>query len=343
MSTTRSVFGRTKDGREVSLFTLDNGRGVRARVMNWGAILVSLETPDRRGVPAEVTLGFDTIEPYLGTHPHFGATIGRFANRIADGRFTLDGREYRLALNERGVSHLHGGMVGYDKVYWEGEARGDSVEFRYTSPDGDEGYPGTLRARAVYALSAEGELTFEYTAQTDKATPVNLTNHTYFNLAGGGDILGHVLQMSAGRYLPVDARLIPTGEIRDVAAEPAMDFRKPRAIGAMIGSGYDHCYVVDRPAGTPAGATLPVLRIEEPGSGRTMEVRSTQPGVQLYTGNFLDPSVKGRGGVPCRKHGAFCVETQAFPNAINAPGFPSCVLRPGETYHHVSVFRFGVK
>ncbi len=340
MAIKRSVFGRTKDGREVALFTLDNGNGVQAQVMTWGAILVSLKTPDRRGTPGEITLGFDTLEPYLGAHPHFGATIGRFANRIADGRFTLDGREYRLALNERGVSHLHGGNIGYDKVLWEGKAKGDSVELRYTSRDGDEGYPGTLQARAIYALSRDGELTWEYFAEADKPTPVNLTNHTYFNLAGRGDILGHVLSMHSGSYLPVDAKLIPTGEIRDVAREPMMDFRKPRPIGEKIGGGYDHCYVIDRPADRPIGQLVPVLRVSDPSSGRAMEVTSTQPGVQLYTGNFLDGSIKGRGGVACGRHAAFCVETQAFPNAINEPRFPSCVLRPGETYHHVTRFRF---
>ena len=341
MAATRSVYGRTRDGREVEIFTLDNGRGVRARVMTWGAILVSLETPDRSGKPGEITLGFDSLEPYLGTHPHFGATIGRFANRIAAGRFSLDGREYRLALNEKGASHLHGGNVGFDKVLWRGHAQGDSVEFSYTSRDGEEGYPGTLEARAIYALSADGVLTFEYFARTDKATPVNLTNHTYFNLGGGADVLGHVVQMSCSRYLPVDAKLIPTGEIRDVAGDPAMDFRKPRAIGERIGEvgGYDHCYVVDASHERPA----PVLRVSEPGSGRIMEVRSTQPGVQLYTGNFLESSVKGRGGVPCRRHGAFCVETQAFPDAINQPAFPSCVLRPGQEYHHVTTFRFSAE
>jgi aldose 1-epimerase len=341
MATGRSVYGRTRDGREVEIFTLDNGKGIRARVMTWGAILVSLEAPDRGGKPGEVTLGFDSLEPYLAPHPHFGATIGRFANRIAGGRFALDGREYRLALNEKGVSHLHGGNVGFDKVLWQGEPRGDSVELRYTSGDGEEGYPGTLEARASYALSADGVLTFEYRARTDKATPVNLTNHAYFNLAGGGDILGHVVQMHCSRYLPVDDKLIPTGQIRDVARDPDMDFRRPRAIGERIRQvgGYDHCYVIDASRESPA----PVLRVSEPGSGRVMEVRSTQPGVQLYTGNFLDSSVKGRGGVPCLRHGAFCVETQAFPNAINEPRFPSCVLRPGQEYHHVTTFRFSAE
>ncbi len=341
MAATCIPYGRTRDGREVDLFTLDNGRGVRASVMSWGAILVSLQTPDRRGASSEITLGFDSLEPYLGAHPYFGATIGRFANRIAAGRFTLDGREYRLALNEKGANHLHGGNVGFDKVLWEGRAQGECVEFTYTSRDGDEGYPGTLEARAIYRLSADGVLTFEYRARTDKPTPVNLTNHTYFNLAGTGDILAHVLQMHCSRYLPVDARLIPTGEIRDVAKDPAMDFRKPRPIGERIGEvgGYDHCYVVDASSASPA----PVLRVSEPTSGRIMEVRSTQPGVQLYTGNFLDSSIRCRAGLACRRQAAFCVETQAFPNAINEPGFPSCVLRPGQEYHHVTTFRFSAE
>jgi len=315
MAVRRSVFGRTKDGREVILFSLDNGRGVQAQVMTYGAILVSLKVPDRGGESGEVTLGFDGLEPYLGAHPYFGATIGRFANRIAGGQFTLDGRDYRLALNEKGIHHLHGGSVGYDKVLWEGEAAGESVELRYTSRDGDEGYPGTLNVRATYALSPDGELVLDYLAETDRPTPVNLTNHTYLNLAGSGDILRHVLEMHCGSYLPVNAKLIPTGEIRDVAKDPAMDFRSPRAIGERIGEGYDHCYVIDR-SGQPADRPVPVLRVKEPDSGRVMEVRSTQPGVQLYTGNFLDGSLKGRGGVAYQRHAARRRADRAYPQFV---------------------------
>ncbi len=342
MAIKRSVFGHTKDGREVQLFQWDNGRGVQAQVMNYGAILVSLKTPDRRGESGEITLGFDSLAPYLGTHPYFGATVGRVANRIAGGRFVLEGREYRLALNEKGGSHLHGGNIGFDKVLWDAETHADSVELRYTSPDGEEGYPGTLKVRAIYSLPADGDLTLEYYAETDKATPINLTNHAYFNLAGRGDVLGHVLEMHCSRYLPVDAGLIPTGEIREVTKSTAMDFRRPHPVGERMRElgGYDHCYVIDRPNDRTGGQPTPTLRVTEPVTGRIMEVLSTQPAVQLYTGNFLDGTLKGRGGAAIQKHAAFCVETQALPNAINEPRFPSCVLRPGETYHHVTRFRF---
>jgi len=342
MKITDRMFGRTRDGRNVVLYTLTGAGGVEVSVMTYGATLVSLKTLDQSGTPGEVTLGFDSLEPYLDVHPYFGATIGRVANRIAGGRFTLDGREYRLALNEEGRTHLHGGNVGFDKALWGAEISENSVVLSYLSPDGEEGYPGTLEVKAIYALTNQEELTFEYLARTDRATPVNLTNHTYWNFAGDGTILDHELQMSCSRYLPVDANLIPTGEIQEVSREPAMDFRSTRRIGERIGEvpgGYDHCYLID-PAGESGPA--PVLRVRDPKTGRGMQMWSTQPGVQLYTGNFLD-GIRGRDGTRYHRHTGFSAETQAFPNAVNAPHFSSCVLRPGETYHHVTRLRFSVE
>ncbi len=339
MKITDRLFGRTRDGRDVVLYTLSGTGGVEVSVMTYGATLVSLKTPDRSGTPGEVTLGFDSLEPYLDVHPYFGATIGRVANRIAGGRFNLDGREYRLALNEEGRTHLHGGNVGFDRALWSAEISENRVVFSYLCPDGEEGYPGNLEVKAIYALTDQGELIFEYLARTDKATPVNLTNHTYWNFAGNGTILDHELQMSCDRYLPIDANLIPTGEIRDVSREPAMDFRSTRRIGERIGDvpgGYDHCHVIE-----PAGARgpAPVLRVRDSKTGRGMQMWSTQPGVQLYTGNFLD-GIRGRCGTRYHRHTGFSAETQGFPNAVNEPRFPSCVLRPGETYHHVIRLRF---
>jgi aldose 1-epimerase len=339
MRITERVFGRTADGTEVTLFTLISENGVEASVMTYGALLTSLKTPDRQGRTGEITLGFEDLQPYLGDHPYFGATIGRFANRIGDGRFTLDGKDYSLALNENGACHLHGGERGFDKVLWNGRAEASQVIFTYSSPNGEEGYPGAVEVRAIYRLSDDGVLTTEYVATSDAATPINLTNHTYWNLAGSGDVLSHTLTMSCSHYLPVNKKLVPTGEIRPVSADPAMDFTTPHTLGeriAQVSGGYDHCYVIDESSESPA----PALVMEESQTGRRMEVRTTQPGVQLYTGNFLDGTITGRGGEVYRKHSGFCVETQAFPDAINRPEFPSCVLRPGERFNHKTEFAF---
>lgn len=340
----------TAEGRTVQLFTLKNPNGLVAKVTNWGATLTEMHVPDRAGKPGDVVLGFDTLERYQQPHPFFGCIAGRVANRIAGAKFTLDGREYVLAANN-GKNHIHGGRKGFDKHLWDAEAKetadGPSVRMWRTSPDGEEGYPGTLSATCTYTLTTRNELRIEFTATTDKPTIVNLANHTYWNLAGhgGGDVLGHELEISAERYTPSDAELIPTGELRAVAGTP-FDFRKAKRIGAEHDktglpntAGYDHNFVVD---GAP-GRLRPAVRAHEPASGRVMELETTAPGVQLYTANFLDAKTVGKGGVPYRKHGGFCLETQHYPDSIHKPDWPQPVLRPGETYRHVMVHRFSVK
>ncbi len=345
MSVAKEPFGQA-DGRAVELYTLTNKNGLRARIMTYGGILVSFETPDRDGKPADITLGFDTLEEYLKGHPYFGATIGRYGNRIGKGKFTLDGAEYTLAVNN-GPNHLHGGVKGFDKVVWEAEGFGNSqgvgLKLRYVSKDGEEGYPGNLACIVTYLLTNEDELRISYEATTDKATVLNLTNHTYWNLAGQGkgDILGHELMLAAERYTPVDEGLIPTGELRSVKGTP-MDFTEAMEIGSRIEQvdigGYDHNFVLNSGGGTMALAA----RVYERGSGRVMEIHTDQPGVQFYTGNFLDGSNKGKGKV-YNKHYAFCLETQHFPDSPNKPQFPSVVLRPGEKYETVTVHRFYTK
>jgi aldose 1-epimerase len=339
---TRAQFGKMPDGTTVELYTLTSGNGMTVKVITYGAIVTSIDVPDKSGKTGDVALGFDNLARYLGTHPYFGATVGRVGNRIARGRFTLDGVEYKLAVNN-GPNHLHGGIRGFDKVLWKAvQVPGGmpSVKFSYLSRDGEEGYPGNLSATVTFSVTPANELKIEYTATTDKATPVNLTNHSYFNLAGAGngDILGHLMMLNADRYTPVDDTLIPTGEIAPVTGTP-MDFTKPTAIGARIShvkGGYDHNYVLNG-----GGSASPMLaaRVKEPKSGRVMEVRTTQPGVQFYTGNFLDGTVSGVGGV-YRKHYGFCLETQHFPDSVHHPDFPSAILRPGDTYHTVTVYRF---
>ncbi|MCX7824524.1 MAG: galactose mutarotase [Verrucomicrobiae bacterium] len=312
-----------------------------------GATLTELRVPDRDGRLGDIVLGFDTLEGYLGKNPYFGCTVGRYANRIAKGRFTLDGRTYTLATNN-GPNALHGGLKGFDKVIWQAEpvqaANGVAVKFTYTSRDGEEGYPGNLTATVVYTLTNQNELKLEYTATTDKATPVNLTNHTYFNLAGKGDILGHELMLAASHFTPVDATLIPTGEIRAVKGTP-MDFTKPTAIGARIAqvggdpAGYDHNYCLNSGGKRMALAA----RVTEPGSGRVLEIYTDQPGIQFYSGNFLDGSITGKAGQVYQKHFGFCLETQHYPDSPNHANFPSTILRPGKTYRTVTVHKFSTK
>jgi endoglucanase len=349
-SLTRAPFGRTPQGQEVTVFTLTNVKGIEARVLDYGGIVASLKVPDRQGHLADVVLGHPTFEGYLTAPSYFGAIIGRYGNRIAQARFALEGKAYPLAANN-GPNHLHGGVKGFDKVMWTAapleSKEGVSLAFTYTSPDGDEGYPGTLRARVVYTLTDRNELVFEYSATTDKPTHVNLTHHDYFNLAGEGqgDILGHLLTLNASRYVPVGATLIPTGALAPVAGTP-FDFRDPVAIGARIeeshqqleyGRGYDHTFVL------ADGDTLRhAARVVEPVSGRTMDVHTTEPGVQLYTGNFLDGTIKGKSGRPYGRRSAFCLETQHFPDSPNQPAFPSTVLRPGAEYRTKTVYTFGV-
>ena len=348
MEIKRDVFGRLPDGSPVDIYTLKNEAGLEARIMTYGAILVSLKVPDQRGVLADVTLGFDTLAGYLGAHPYFGAVIGRYGNRIAKARFTLDGVEYRLAANNNQNS-LHGGLKGFDKVVWGAEAlqAADGVGLRlaYVSRDGEEGFPGNLAVTVVYTLTNANELLIGYEATADKATPVNLTNHAYWNLKGEGrgDILGHVLQLEADEITAVDsaANLIPTGAIVPVAGTP-FDFTVPHAIGermARVEGGYDHNFVLRSGGGKMAFAA----HVEEPESGRIMEVWTDQPGIQLYTGNFLDGTVVGKGGQAYGKHAAFCLETQHFPDSPNHPNFPSTILEPGQVYRTTTVHKFSVK
>jgi len=348
MEVKKELFGRLADGTAVDIYTLTNKSGIEARVMTYGATLVSLRLPDRSGAFADVNLGFDNLEGYLGTHPYFGVIVGRYANRISKGRFTLDGVEYTLARNNNGNS-LHGGLKGFDKVVWKPEpvqaADGVGVKLTYLSKDMEEGYPGNLSVTVVYLLTNTDELRISYEAETDKKTPVNLTNHAYWNLKGegNGDVLGHVLQLEADKFTAVDsaANLIPTGEISSVAATP-FDFTSPHLIGeriAQVEGGYDHNFVLRSGGGKLALAG----RVEEPGSGRAMEIYTDQPAIQLYTGNFLDGTVVGKGGKAYQKHYAFCLETQHFPDSPNHPSFPSTILEPGQKYKTVTVHRFFVK
>jgi aldose 1-epimerase len=348
MTAKSELFGRLADGTAVDIYTLTNAAGFEARVMTYGAILVSLKVPDRNGVLADVNLGFDNLEGYLGTHPYFGAIIGRYGNRIAKARFMLDGVEYRLAANNNGNT-LHGGIKGFDKVVWTAEpvktAHGTGVKLTYLSKDMEEGYPGNLSVTVVYTLTDANELEIRYDATTDKKTVLNLTNHAYWNLKGegNGDILGHILQIEADKFTAVDSpvNLIPTGEVLAVAGTP-FDFTSPHAIGeriAEVEGGYDHDFVLR----SGSGALTLAAHVEELESGRVMEIWTDQPAIQLYTGNFLDGTVAGKGGKAYQKHFAFCLETQHFPDSPNHPNFPSTVLRPGEVYRTVSVYKFLTK
>ena len=323
------------------------------RVLDYGGIIVSLRTPDRAGKLADIVLGFDDLQGYVKSSPYFGAITGRYANRIAKGRFTLDGTTYKLAVNN-GPNALHGGLKGFDKVVWQAEPSMDSsgvrLVLRYTSDDGEEGYPGTLRATVTYTLSDSNQLAIDYDATTDKPTPVNLTQHTYFNLAGegSGTVLGHVVTINADRYTPIDSTSIPTGELPSVAGTP-FDFRTPTSIGARIdqsdpqlknGRGYDHNFVLNRQQGSTG--LVHAAHVTDPTSGRTLDVSTTEPGVQFYTGNFLDGTVVGKNGHANPFRGGFCLETQHFPDSPNQPQFPSAILRPGDTYRSRTVFAFGV-
>jgi aldose 1-epimerase len=346
----RDSFGKTGDGRAVEVFTLTNKAGVEIKAISYGAIITSIRVPDRTGRLADVALGFESLAGYQNEHPYFGAVVGRYGNRIAKARFALDNQTYKLAANN-GPNHLHGGVRGFDKYVWEAEPLSGAagVAFSRTSPAGEEGYPGTLKVRVSYVLSDAGELTIEYRATADQATPVNLTQHTYFNLAGhdAGPIVDHEVTIDADRFTPVDATLIPTGELAPVAGTP-LDFRKPRRVGARIddahpqitfGLGYDHNWVLNRKGD---GLQL-AARVSEAKSGRTLDVLTTEPGVQFYTGNFLDGTVKGKGGAVYHKRGGLCLETQHFPDSPNQPAFPSTIVRPGQTYASKTVWRFGTR
>jgi len=346
LSVEKAPYGTLPDGRAADLYTLTNAHGLRVRLTNYGALTVGVEVPDRRGRLADVTLGHDTLDGWLKNSAYFGATVGRYANRIAKGKFTLDGQAYTLATNN-GENALHGGLKGFDKVLWNAEPvetpTSVGVRFTYLSKDGEEGYPGDLQATALYSLTNDNEFKAEFSATTGKPTVVNLAHHTYWNLAGpaSGDVLGHVLLIAADQYTPVDKGLIPTGEIAPVKGTP-LDFTTPTPIGARIAQlegGYDHNFVLRNQTGKMAL----VARVVEPKSGRVMEITSDQPGVQFYSGNFLGGNAAGKGGVVYKKHYGFCLETQHYPDSPNKPNFPSVVLRPGETYHHTMVHKFSVQ
>ena len=347
---TSAPFGKTTDGTEVQLFTLANANGVRATITNYGGTLTSLLVPDKDGKMGDVILGFDNVSGYqspefLKAGPYFGALIGRYGNRIKGGKFSLEGKAYTLAKNN-GPNTLHGGLKGFDKVVWQAEpgsaTDGQSLKLTYVSKDGEEGYPGTLTVAVVYTLTADNALKIDYTATTDKATVLNLTNHAYFNLnhGAGKDVLNHEVTRPADRYTVVDATLIPTGELKPVKGTP-FDFTTPHAIGeriAQVPGGYDHNWVLNTATGEHAAAT-----VYDPATGRTLEVTTDQPGIQFYTGNFLDGTLKGKGGTVYGKHAGFCLETQHFPDSPNQPTFPSTELKPGATFHSVSTYKFGVR
>jgi aldose 1-epimerase len=349
----KKAFGATPDGKTADLYVLTNKNGMQVSITNYGGIVVSVKVPDRQGKLGDVVLGFDTLDGYVADKSYFGALIGRYGNRIGGAKFSIDGATYTLAKNN-GENVLHGGIIGFNKMLWEAGdvSKGDepALELKYTSKDGEEGFPGNLMTTVVYTLTNKNELKIEYSATTDKKTVVNLTNHSYFNLAGpgSGDVLKYVLQLHADKFTPVDSGLIPTGELRSVEGTP-FDFRKPKAIGARIdgddeqiklGQGYDHNFVLTKEK--QSGPTL-AARVEEPTTGRVLEVWTTEPAVQFYTANFLDGTVHGKGGIAYGRRTAFCLETQHFPDSPNKPSFPSTLLGPGQRYHTITIYRFLTK
>ena len=344
----RMDFGKTPDGTAVEIYTLTNGK-VTAKVMTYGAILVDLVVPDRDGKAGDVVLGFDTLQGYLTANPYFGATVGRVANRVGGAKFSLDGKDYQLAANN-GPNSLHGGIKGFDKVVWKAKEMtgpdGPAVQFTHRSPDGDEGYPGNLDVRVTYTVTAANELKIDYAATTDKATPVVLTNHSYFNLAGpaSGSILDEEIAIKAANYTPGDEEMIPTGSIAPVKGTP-LDFTTPTKIGKRFDQlkaepiGYDHNFVLDADAKLPNVAAT----VFDPKTGRVIELLTTEPAVQFYTGNFLDGTVKGKGGVAYAKNQALCLEAQHFPDSVHHANFPSTILRPGQTYRQTTIYRFSAR
>jgi aldose 1-epimerase len=346
---TKERFGRTPDGHDVDIYTLTNSHGLSVKITSYGGIINALRLPDRQGKFDDVVLGFDDLDDYIRVGSYFGAVIGRYGNRIAKGRFTLDGIEYKLAINN-GENHLHGGVRGFDKVVWTARtlkfAGGQGLELTYLSKDGEEGYPGNLSVKVIYSLSDQDELKIDYSASTDRDTIVNLTNHSYFNLAGqgNGDILNHQLFINADRFTPTDGGLIPTGELRSLLGTP-FDFTHSTAIGARIdqvydqlksGKGYDHNFALN---GKP-GVLRPAAKVDEPTTGRVMEVWTTQPGIQFYSGNYLDGTLTGKDGKVYRQRFGFCLETQHFPDSPNKPNFPNTVLRKGARYQTITIFKF---
>jgi len=348
----KESFGKTADGESVDLFTLTNRNGMEARITNYGGIVTTLTAPDRNNKYADVVLGFNDLDSYLKGHPYFGALVGRYGNRIAKGRFTLNGVEYKLAVNN-GENHLHGGIKGFDKVVWTARSMrtklGPALSLTYLSKDMEEGYPGNLTVKVVYTLTNNNELRIDYSASSDKDTVTNLTHHSYFNLAGegNGDILNHQLLLKASRFTPTDAGSIPTGELRNVQGTP-FDFLKSTSIGARInqdeeqlkfGGGYDHNWVVNGRAGTLRQAAS----VYESTSGRVMDVWTTEPGIQFYTGNFLDGTLTGKSGKAYARRNGFCLETQHYPDSPNKPKFPTTTLRKGATYRSTTIYRFSAR
>jgi aldose 1-epimerase len=347
----QAPFGKTADGTPVEIYTLRNSKGMEARIMTYGGIVVSLKVPDKNGKFGDVVLGYDNLDDYVKNNPFFGALVGRYGNRIAKGKFTLGGKEYTLAINNA-PNNLHGGPIGFDKRVWkvakvDVSQDGPRLELTYLSKDGEEGFPGNLNVTATYTLTDDNGLRVDYTATTDKATLCNLTQHSYFNLAGKGDILNHLVFINADKLTPVDNTLIPTGELKPVAGTP-FDFRTATAIGARInaddeqikfGSGYDHNWVVNK----PLGKLGLMARVTEPTTGRAMEVWSTEPGVQFYTGNFLDGSITGKGGWVYQRRNGFCFEPQHYPDSPNHPQFPSAELKPGQTYQNTIIYKFSIQ
>ncbi len=341
MSLTKEFFGQTNDGRSVDAYLFENAAGMKVKIINYGATIVSIETPDRTETLADVVLGFDDMAGYQSAdNPYFGATCGRFANRIAGGKFTLAGKPYSLAINS-GPNTLHGGLLGFDKQIWNAEIVGDAVKMSMVSPDGEEDYPGTLTVSVVFSLNNAGSLQIDYTAETNQTPVLNLTNHSYFNLAGRGSHHDHIIQINADRYVVIDENSIPTGELRLVMGTE-MDLLSPTAIGATIdavpGGGFDHNYCINQ---TQPGALVLAASVTEPESGRTLECWTTEPGVQFYAGNFLE-NIRGKSGAVYNRQEGFCLETQHYPDSPNQPEFPSTELNPGETYTQTCIYSFGV-
>jgi len=344
MNMKKTVFGNV-DGKQVFEFTLTNKNGVEVKILNYGGLVTHLMVPDKNGTIEDIVLGYDSLQDYIKDTPYFGAIVGRYGNRIARGQFSIDGQTYNLAKNN-GPNHLHGGIKGFDKIVWDAEdfikPEAAGVVLTYLSADGEDGYPGNLKVKITYTLTNDNELKIDYEAETDKSTVLNLTHHSYFNLKGhgNGDVLDHQMQILADRYTPVDADLIPTGELKEVESS-AMDFRTPASIGSRIArveGGYDHNYVLNN---TDGNMRL-VAKVTEPKTGRLMEVYTDQPGIQFYSGNFLDGSNIGKGGTPYKKHYGFCLETQHFPDSPNHENFPSVILRPDEKYKTQTVYKFGI-
>lgn len=347
----KAPFGKTSDGHPVDIYTLRNRGGMEARIMTYGGIVVSLKTPDKSGKFDDIVLGYDHLEAYIKRSPFFGALVGRYGNRIANGKFSLNGKTYSLAVNSNGVNHIHGGLKGFDKVVWTANpletSNGPALQLHYLSKDGEEGFPGNLSVTAIYTVTQDNALRLDFEATTDKDTICNLTHHSYFNLRGAGDVLDYLVQIHAGRFTPVDANLIPTGELRPVSGTP-FDFLKPAAIGDRINSddaqirfarGYDHNWVFDKPPGRLGVAARVVDKV----SGRSMEVSTTEPGMQFYTGNFLDGTIIGKNGQAYQRRHAFCMEPQHFPDSPNHPNFPSVELKPGQVYKNTIIYKFSAE